>query len=354
MKKMVKLIFVAEFCFLLSLSFFSFSQKLKISSAEREKTYRELELFADALAIVQTQYVEPKTPQELIYGALRGLLASLDAYSQFMDPDEYKELVIDTRGKFGGLGIEISIRDGLLTVISPLADTPAWRAGIKAGDIILKIDNHFLSGARDYYRYLKREKTKLWRFRVRRGGKIVSFFCRPLKVGYFIRFGVVSSERVNAAAGEGLVVVTYGLLNFAKNDDELAVVIGHEMAHIAKGHLLKRQGLGLVAALISWGLAQNVPQGGEIGRQLGDIFNAKFSRDFEREADYFGVIFAYLGGFDVKRGIAIWERFAIELPQSLNASLLADHPTTTERLLRVKELAKKLEENTLDFSKVVY
>jgi len=240
-------------------------------------------------------------------------------------------------------------------VYGVVSGSPAAEAGVKTGDIILKINNHALSGVGDYYRWLIKEKQrKLWRLKVKRGEETVNLLCRPLKMGYFVRFGTVPSEAVNAAAGEGVVVVTYGLLNFVKNDDELAVVIGHEMAHIAKGHLLKRQGLGLLAALVHWGLSQNIPQGGEIGRQLGGIFNAKFSRDFEREADYFGVIFAYLGGFNVKRGIEIWERFAIELPQSLNASLLADHPTTTERLLRVKALAEKLEKNELDFSKVIY
>ena len=72
-------------------------------------------------------------------GRLRGMLSSLDPHSQFMDPDEYKDLKTETEGKFGGLGIEISIKDNLLTVISPVEDSPAWRAGIKAGDRIVKI-----------------------------------------------------------------------------------------------------------------------------------------------------------------------------------------------------------------------
>ncbi|MBI5415814.1 MAG: S41 family peptidase, partial [Candidatus Omnitrophica bacterium] len=89
----------------------------------------------------QADYVEEKTPQDLIYGSLRGMLSSLDPHSQFLDPDEYKELKTETEGKFGGLGIEISIKDGLLTIITPLEDTPAWRAGIKAGDRIVKIED---------------------------------------------------------------------------------------------------------------------------------------------------------------------------------------------------------------------
>jgi carboxyl-terminal processing protease len=110
-----------------------------ITREDKEKTYQELELFADSLALVQSKYVEDKPPRDLIYGALRGLLSSLDPYSQFMDPDEYKDLLVETSGKFGGLGIEISIKDSLLTIVSPLEGTPAWRAGLQPGDRIVKI-----------------------------------------------------------------------------------------------------------------------------------------------------------------------------------------------------------------------
>lgn len=103
--------------------------------------YSQIELFSYALTTVQSEYVDEKKPQELIYGALRGMLSSLDPHSQFLDPDDYKDLKTETQGKFGGLGIEISVRDGLLTVITPIDDTPAFKAGIKAGDRIVKIEN---------------------------------------------------------------------------------------------------------------------------------------------------------------------------------------------------------------------
>ena len=106
----------------------------------RDKLYRELEIFAEGLAVIEKKYVESKPAQDLIYGAMKGLLLSLDVYSQFLDPDDYKNLMVETEGKFGGLGIEITIREGLLTIISPIEDTPAWKAGIMAGDIIIKID----------------------------------------------------------------------------------------------------------------------------------------------------------------------------------------------------------------------
>ena len=107
----------------------------------RDELYREVELFSDSLAIIQSDYVDEVKPKDLIYGALKGMLSSLDPHSQFLDPDTYNELKVDTEGKFGGIGIEITIKDGLLTVVTPIEDTPAWKAGIKAGDRIVKINN---------------------------------------------------------------------------------------------------------------------------------------------------------------------------------------------------------------------
>lgn len=117
---------------------------LAISQIERkakDDLYSQIELYSYALTTIQADYVEEKEPKDLIYGSLRGMLATLDPHSQFLDPDEYKELKTETQGKFGGLGIEISIRDGLLTIITPIEDTPAWNAGLKAGDRIVKIED---------------------------------------------------------------------------------------------------------------------------------------------------------------------------------------------------------------------
>ncbi|HWI40146.1 MAG TPA: S41 family peptidase [Verrucomicrobiae bacterium] len=105
--------------------------------------YESIELFTDVLAIVKKSYVEEVDTKKLIQGAINGMLASLDPHSSFMPPDMFKELKIDTKGSFGGLGIEITIKDGFLTVISPIEDTPAYKAGIKAGDQILKIEDKF-------------------------------------------------------------------------------------------------------------------------------------------------------------------------------------------------------------------
>jgi carboxyl-terminal processing protease len=111
--------------------------------AESPSDYRELKLFTDVLALVRKSYVEEVPVKDLIYGAINGMLDSLDPHSSFMPPEVYKEMKIDTKGEFGGLGIEITIRDGVLTIVSPIEDTPAFRAGLAAGDQILKIGDQF-------------------------------------------------------------------------------------------------------------------------------------------------------------------------------------------------------------------
>jgi carboxyl-terminal processing protease len=126
------------------LAVFSIVASLAISQVDKKKKnelYREVALFSDSLAIIQSDYVDEVSTKDLIYGALKGMVSSLDPHSQFMDPDTYNELKVDTEGKFGGLGLEITIKDGLLTVMTPIEDTPAWKAGIKAGDRIVKIND---------------------------------------------------------------------------------------------------------------------------------------------------------------------------------------------------------------------
>ena len=113
----------------------------EIDKKKKDDLFKQVELFSDTLAIIQTDYVDEVSNKDLIYGALKGMLSSLDPHSQFLDPDTYNELKVDTEGKFGGIGIEIMIKDGLLTIITPIEDTPAWKAGIKAGDRIVKINN---------------------------------------------------------------------------------------------------------------------------------------------------------------------------------------------------------------------
>ncbi len=113
------------------------------SSVSAEEGYEELKVFSEVLSLVRKNYVEDVKPKDLIYGAIKGMLGSLDPHSAFMTPEQYREMQVDTRGEFGGIGIQIGVKDGMLTVIAPIEDTPAYRAGIKAGDKIIKINNDF-------------------------------------------------------------------------------------------------------------------------------------------------------------------------------------------------------------------
>jgi len=110
------------------------------NSKKSESTYEDLGLFTSVLNKVQKDYVEPVSTKKLIYGALKGMVSSLDPHSAFMTPDEYKDLQVSTQGQFGGVGMTITLKDGVLTVISPIEDTPAAKAGIEPGDKIIMID----------------------------------------------------------------------------------------------------------------------------------------------------------------------------------------------------------------------
>src|SRR4051794_33273236 len=111
-------------------------------AADDDTGYAQIAVFAKAVQLLRQDYVDPtKTSyHDLIYAAMKGMLASLDPHSQFMDPDDFKDMQDDTRSRFNGLGIEVSVKNGLLTVITPMEDTPAAKAGILSGDQILRIN----------------------------------------------------------------------------------------------------------------------------------------------------------------------------------------------------------------------
>ncbi len=113
--------------------------------AEEEKTkqdaYNKLKVFSEVLSLIESNYVEPIESNSMIEGAISGMVRSLDPHTSYMPPVSYKEMQVETTGKFGGLGIEISLRDGVLTVVSPIDDTPAFKVGIKPGDKIIKIED---------------------------------------------------------------------------------------------------------------------------------------------------------------------------------------------------------------------
>lgn len=114
--------------------------------AMAEDRYTELQNFTKVLNLVQQYYVEEVDIKKLVYGGIKGMLRELDPHTNFLPPDIYKEFENETSGEFGGLGIEISLEDGVISVISPIEDTPAWKAGILPGDKIIAIDGKATKG----------------------------------------------------------------------------------------------------------------------------------------------------------------------------------------------------------------
>ncbi len=132
-----KAVFITGLLLLLTLSLGGTSAS---KSTDTSATYENLKLFTEVLSIVQSQYVDEVPPKDLVYSAIKGTLRGLDPHSSFLDPDMYREMQVETSGSFGGLGIEITLKDDVLTVVSPIDGTPAHRAGLHSGDRIVKIE----------------------------------------------------------------------------------------------------------------------------------------------------------------------------------------------------------------------
>ena len=135
-------------CLLAAMAFLLPQLKQSPAQAADDADYRRMRLLTEVMERIQKKYVEKKTPDELLTEAVKGMVSGLDPHSAYLTPEEYKELQIETKGSFSGVGIVISMRDGILTVVSPIEGTPAFKAGVKAGDRIIKIDGKLAKGMR--------------------------------------------------------------------------------------------------------------------------------------------------------------------------------------------------------------
>jgi carboxyl-terminal processing protease len=115
-------------------------------NGDQEEIFRQLKVFADVFERVRAEYVEEVTDEQLIEAAIQGMLTDLDPHSAYLDADSFKDMQVQTRGEFGGLGIEVTMENGLVKVVSPIDETPAFRAGIEAGDLITHIDGEPVMG----------------------------------------------------------------------------------------------------------------------------------------------------------------------------------------------------------------
>ena len=139
-----KLFIALIFCSIWSI-YLTLDSAIQVSARETGEgdNYKYLKTFTDVLSLIQKNYVEVVDVKSLVEGALKGMLFTLDPHSSYMNEDLYNELKVETKGEFGGLGIEITVKDGLLTVVAAIEDSPAYRAGVETGDQIIKIGEEF-------------------------------------------------------------------------------------------------------------------------------------------------------------------------------------------------------------------
>ncbi len=141
MKKTFKHLTIMLACFF----FISLLAGTSVVSYADEK-YKDLQIFAKVLNLIQKYYVEDVDVKKLLQGGIKGMLNELDPHTNYLPPEIFKEFQEETSGEFGGIGIEISVQDEVLTIISPIEDTPAWIAGIKAGDKVVSINGTSTKG----------------------------------------------------------------------------------------------------------------------------------------------------------------------------------------------------------------
>ncbi|MEQ9814485.1 MAG: S41 family peptidase [Azospirillaceae bacterium] len=122
------------------------SDVLRAQDADQSETYRQLDLFGEVFERVRREYVEEVSDEELIEAAIQGMLTSLDPHSSYLDEDNFRDMQVQTRGAFGGLGIQVTMENGVVRVVSPIDDTPAFREGIEAGDLIIELDGEAVTG----------------------------------------------------------------------------------------------------------------------------------------------------------------------------------------------------------------
>jgi predicted Zn-dependent protease len=154
----------------------------------------------------------------------------------------------------------------------------------------------------------------------------------------------IDADAVNAWTDGESVWITRGMMRFLKSDDELALVLAHEMAHAYRGHFPYLRAKQILETAL--GVAADIfrPGSGRAAVILADAATKKFDRDQEREADLYGLIWAHKAGFDVSAAKELWRRMAIEMPESVELGFLSSHPSSAERFLSIERVADTLKE----------
>ena len=266
MNKILKYIFII---------FFTFNFSLKVHANPSDKLYQKLDLFSDVLNTLKEEYVDEVEQSDVIDSAINGMLQSLDPYSAYMSPETFRNMNDDTKGEFGGLGIEITMEGGLIKIISPIEDTPADKAGVQAGDYIVKINNKQVKGMSLL------DAVKLMRGKV---GTIIEITIRRVDVDDELKFkitrDIIKIREVTSEVQENIGYLRVRAFN-EQSHDQLLKQIQKIKNKKLDGYILdlRNNPGGLLSQAIK--ITETFLDGGEIvstrGRDKNDIkiFNAK-------------------------------------------------------------------------------
>jgi hypothetical protein len=240
-------------------------------------------------------------------------------------------------------------RDGVL-IVGVLPGGPGERAGLAAGDYLERVGDISIRRTQDLAAIGGLEPVGPVAVVVRRGDALADVSVVPASLPLNVAFRVVEDDAVSAFTTPWTITITTGMLRFVRGDDELAVVVGRELARITRGHFVGRVMLALPAVAVG-AVAAVAPPGSQrlvvdlVGRAVTKLVRGVltlFDRGFEREADTVGTVYTYLAGYDPRASSAVWERFAVELPSSITTTMFAEYPPSTERLLRLQKVADAL------------
>ncbi len=252
-------------------------------------------------------------------------------------PDRYKGLAAEA----------LNLDADKSTVLSMAEGGPAAKAGISVGDVLLAFNGEDLPGEKPsewIEAFLKRNGNRPVRIDVKRSGKKQTYTV-PTVTACSIPILLKTDDQLNAFTDGRRIVIHSGILRVAQTDAELAVIVGHELAHVTMGHLRKleqNRAAGTVGgAIVDIGLALlGVNTGGAFMRSLGDAGANAYATDFEREADYVGVYYVARAGYDTSTSEKIWRSLAQESPKQIFYAGL--HPTSPERFLLIQKANEEI------------
>ncbi len=253
-----------------------------------------------------------------------------------------------TYDQLPGFAPQGGISGGGVRAAFVVASGPAGRAGIPDGALIEAVAGDPVGSVGEIHKAVLRALDGSpggmvdVRYRDPNGGER-TVGVRPEFPARTTSFLVTDDAEVNAYTDGRDVVVTGGMLRFLNSDDELAAVLGHELAHVTRGHVTKaagqRVGLAAIGAILGAIIAPRTNLPTDMARLSVSAFAGRFNQDLEREADVYGLWYANASGYDVDAGAGVWERMAIEMPQTMTSSFFSTHPASPERFVRARKVA---------------